>query len=328
MSHNIRDRNDFYEKLFKYFTQLSDKKYEYVFSATITLIVGLLETYIKSKQSDTDELKKFLFLLWQKIVVDTHNGVQNQKMLEDISVYIDRIKDSRRKKDEKQDAIIRTIKPGAESIFIQFSELEDIGTSEEYSAYLDNIFPESKVKDIVYYGTNTKVSFFDERLLGNSIDTETAGLGYYINTKPPKNNARYVIPVMIDARTSLIGLRYTILDFGDVIKKRWRKSNEIVIHKEQIYTSNDFEKEFVRHALYRIGNKKIISYKDLSTIFSLVIKSFGFDSLKFHSSMFNDDEIVVFEKEQVHVLGSKQDIEMFKMFVAKQRSNIRTGLTA
>ena len=39
------------------------------------------------------------------------------------------------------------------------TELTNIGTKEQYSTYLDSIFPESKIKDIVYHGSKEK---FDE----------------------------------------------------------------------------------------------------------------------------------------------------------------------
>ncbi len=48
------------------------------------------------------------------------------------------------------------IKPGVQELFKQNSELSKIGTPQQYSKYLDTIFPDSKVKDIVYHGTDAK----------------------------------------------------------------------------------------------------------------------------------------------------------------------------
>jgi hypothetical protein len=45
------------------------------------------------------------------------------------------------------------VKPGVEELFNDNPELADIGTQEQYSAYIDSIFPDSQVKDIVYHGT-------------------------------------------------------------------------------------------------------------------------------------------------------------------------------
>jgi hypothetical protein len=45
-----------------------------------------------------------------------------------------------------------TVKKGVDFVFEQYSELAQIGTASEYSEYLDTIFPQSKIKDIVYHG--------------------------------------------------------------------------------------------------------------------------------------------------------------------------------
>ena len=41
-------------------------------------------------------------------------------------------------------------------MFEQHPELAEIGTKEKYSEYLESIFPESKIKDIVYHQTTSK----------------------------------------------------------------------------------------------------------------------------------------------------------------------------
>ena len=66
---------------------------------------------------------------------------------------------------EKRDGLFlqRTapIKPGVQELFNTNPELASIGTVEQYSAYLDSIFPDSKVKDIVYHGSNKKFDVVD-----------------------------------------------------------------------------------------------------------------------------------------------------------------------
>ena len=44
-------------------------------------------------------------------------------------------------------------------------ELTSIGTPAQYSQYLESIFPESKVKDIVYHGTHAKFDKFDKNFI-------------------------------------------------------------------------------------------------------------------------------------------------------------------
>ena len=55
------------------------------------------------------------------------------------------------------------IKPGVQELFEINPELASVGTPEQYSAYLDSIFPESKVKDVVYHDTDVKFDKFQSR---------------------------------------------------------------------------------------------------------------------------------------------------------------------
>jgi hypothetical protein len=48
------------------------------------------------------------------------------------------------------------VKTGVEQLFESFPELAKIGAPEQYSEYLDSLFPNSKVKDIVYHLTDKK----------------------------------------------------------------------------------------------------------------------------------------------------------------------------
>ena len=54
------------------------------------------------------------------------------------------------------------IKPGVQELFDTNPELASVGTPEQYSAYLDSIFPESKVKDVVYHGTDKSKKVLQE----------------------------------------------------------------------------------------------------------------------------------------------------------------------
>lgn len=57
--------------------------------------------------------------------------------------------------DEEIPLFMRTnIKPGVSELFISNPDLASIGTQQEYSDYLNTIFPNSKVKDILYHGTS------------------------------------------------------------------------------------------------------------------------------------------------------------------------------
>jgi len=65
-------------------------------------------------------------------------------------------------------------KEGIDFVYSQNPELETIGSKEQYSEYLKTIFPDSKVKDIVYHGTDKQFERFD-----NSFKGKTTGLNNY-----------------------------------------------------------------------------------------------------------------------------------------------------
>ena len=68
-------------------------------------------------------------------------------------------------------------------LFDSDSELANIGTQQLYSQYLEQIFPNSKVKDIVYHGTDTKFEGFLEDNL-NYFGTQAIAKGYGKNLYP------------------------------------------------------------------------------------------------------------------------------------------------
>ena len=61
-------------------------------------------------------------------------------------------------KEEEFETFISKVKPGVEDLFNSVPELSEIGTPEQYSDYLDTIFPESENKDIWYHATNVEPS--------------------------------------------------------------------------------------------------------------------------------------------------------------------------
>jgi predicted kinase len=145
-----------------------------------------------------------------------------------------------------------------------------------YSQYLDTIFPDSKVKDIVYHGTtiNNLQSIIEK---GFSKDKQR-NTGFHLGTKEAANNAvisvrpaenRRIVPVIINS------------------KNPERTADTINVDKD-----GDLE-----------WQDKIQKAKGDSFIYENNREDNGKDSY------------VVFEPEQIHILGTKQDIEGFKQFV-------------
>jgi hypothetical protein len=72
-------------------------------------------------------------------------------------------------------------KEGVTELFESTPELANIGTPQQYSQYLDSIFPESKVKDIVYHGTHTRFNKFDKSLSGSKTKASINGKGFFFS---------------------------------------------------------------------------------------------------------------------------------------------------
>ena len=147
------------------------------------------------------------------------------------------------------------IKKGAVEVFNDNPRLSTIGTQEQYFEYLNTIFPDSKVKDIVYH-TNTRgriESFNSERGLFVTPTLELAKA-----YKPGRNGKRF----------------------------------QLLINSKNI---NEVSEETIMDGKKQSGDTLMYSEPDYT-------------------------EYVVFEPEQIHILGSVQDIEMFENFVANQQA--------
>lgn len=152
------------------------------------------------------------------------------------------------------------IKEGVDFVFEQSPELFDIGTKQEYSQYLDTIFPDSKVRDIVYHGSFDKIEQFNKEKLKSG-----KGVGFY---------------------------------FSSDIK----------------YSRDLLGAPFVNGHLINLINPDIGGYAAdfLRPEDKINIESQGKDGVIAQSAFIEIPEYVAFEPEQIHILGSKSDIEGFK----------------
>ena len=133
-------------------------------------------------------------------------------------------------------------------VFSQSPELASVGSKAQYLQYLSTIFKTSKVKDIVYHGTETKFDKFDLAFEGSN---EKGGRGKGLNfTRDLEDTDLYgniKIAVLLNAQNRV---------------------------------QTDAE-----------AKKDLLSYID------------------------DIDELVVYNSEQIHILSSKKDLEMFKNFI-------------
>ena len=139
-----------------------------------------------------------------------------------------------------------------------------------YSQYLDTIFPDSKVKDIVYHGTHAKFDKFDYNYLPK------ADAGFYF-TKDKKYAENFGNPMPALLNTTNPNYTEELLNVETV---------------ERLFTT-----EYKESTDSIIGKDAVLDLPPSDA-----------------------DVIVMMRDNQIHILGSKQDIEGFKRFVDNTNS--------
>ena len=152
---------------------------------------------------------------------------------------------------------IEVVKSGVDFVFEQNSELIKAGTKEQYSEYLDDIFPNSKFKDIVFHGTNMKL----DEIKFKSLGLTTA---HFIDNK-----------------------EFARLWAEDRTKSREEGSPEVYAVVVNILNN---ENDWYDGVVNKYDNNGDVT----------------------------GNEITMRRESDIHLLGSKQDIENFKKFVSSK----------
>ena len=162
-------------------------------------------------------------------------------------------------------------------VFQQNNELSSVGTKEQYAQYLNTIFPNSKVKDIVFHGTRNTFDKFEKRNKEQySIENET------------QTNSLLDGIFFTDRNTALDN--YT--DENKILKS-------VILNIQNPLLSD---------------NRRQVSNKNIKNQDGVITVEFIGNSIS--------DVYVVFEPEQIHILGSNNDIQMFKEFMKNQEPKV------
>jgi hypothetical protein len=176
------------------------------------------------------------------------------------------------------------LKPGVSELFKSNPELAAIGTPEQYSQYLDSIFPDSKVKDIVYHGSSSNFEQFSKNFLGSNLGqiSPDSKLGFFFsNLENAKGFGKNIF-------TTLLNM-----------------PNPKIVTEEEYKKLSGGTREFQNKVFSGLLTEAKQENKDS------VLADFRV------SDYMGSKQYVVFEPEQIHILGNKQDVEGFKNFVAE-----------
>jgi hypothetical protein len=164
------------------------------------------------------------------------------------------------------------------SVHSENPELKEVGTATQYYKYLKTIFPESKVKDIVYHGSPNKFPEFK--------DPSTSGLSHiWFSEKPLKGQfGENVYSVILNIKNPLN-------EFDNENYPKELKNYEAPINPEW------------RNNYHLTGE----------------LPQYKYDGTIRNSRVDDGRSITVRSPDQIHILGSKKDIEGFKKHVNKNK---------
>ena len=188
-----------------------------------------------------------------------------------------------------------------------------------YSQYLDTIFPDSQVKDIVYHGSNKKIEQFEVRKEPLfHFGTRNAAL-------QRGNVLNQVILNIKDLQSIIDEMWFLGTDKGGLLKELLDRN---ILTLEQVKSINEDKNKAIQQSRYfnenyrmalpegeKAGNKKLQEI--------LANQNIGFKYINFSEDK-GSTSFAVLRQEQIHILGSKQDIEGFKEFASNpvQRVNL------
>lgn len=175
-------------------------------------------------------------------------------------------------------------KADIETLFEENPSLAKIGSDKEYNAYLLSIFPESKTTYFAYHGTNNKFDNFDEKRQNDNTDKNFTSEGFWFaQTKDEASG------------------------YGSNVKT-------VILNQKNPY---------VKQVSYGKNNERV--FADQTDNIAKAREN-GNDSaiLDINEGGLEGEspvtELVVFNDNQVHELGTKKDINGFKNFVEKRKS--------
>lgn len=231
------------------------------------------------------------------------------------------------------------IKEGVDFVFEQNPELIKIGTKEQYSEYLDTIFPNSKIKDILYTGSREPFDEFkEEKTFGTYFGSWIShyygpkGRGYkhrtaaILNIEKPRILNRYILGSEESNHKNNEGISpsgasvdiktfYNMTDEDGIIDINNNTSNQDVDYKEgnKLFEA-DFQKmlDSIFGVDFVMNEPGVPESVLLRKVHEIIKKAINNGGVEFGNIV---SEVIVFEKEQIHRLGSDQDIEGFKKFV-------------
>jgi hypothetical protein len=190
----------------------------------------------------------------------------------------------------------KAVKPGVQELFDSSPELASVGTPEQYSQYLDSIFPDSKVKDVVYHGVTKGREAYNNILQNGFLTTNKSN---WSTDKDKKFKGVFFTDVS------------TATSYGVNLERELRPE----------------ERDFVIPAILNV--ETLITPKIglvSGTVTKLRDENPNVQNLGVQGEEGSEgvhENTVVFEPEQIHILGNENDVQGFRQFVSGQGTSLQ-----
>ena len=201
----------------------------------------------------------------------------------------------------KQEKILTEQEKNIQEVFHLCPELEKIGNQEQYGKYLETIFPESKVHDIVYHNSDHDIKAFNRDHDFYRIEKNKNRAFYFTinknfwerkNSYPALLNIHKIADVNLAEDQELVSIVNILSENG-----------------YEIGYQNPITMENLISEIKR-GSPYVCEIPEISKF--LRKKGFAYKTPEGGATY------AVFEEEQIHSLGSRTDTEKFKEFVNSQ----------
>lgn len=183
-------------------------------------------------------------------------------------------------------------KEGLEFAYYSNLELATIGSKEQYNEYIRTIFPNSKTPNIYYHGGRKGIETFKTP---KDFDFKK-NKGVHSGTK--------------DYGIYFTGDKSIAKTYSRGYNKLERQIYPVLLNTQEVYKTNKF---FALNLRKLFGSKVLNPQSITERDFNTTLK--GKDSVIWHGEK---GEIIVFNPSQIHILGSKSDVEGFRNYVKNQ----------
>ncbi len=205
------------------------------------------------------------------------------------------------------------IKKGLDFVFEKNPKLSQIGSIEQYSEYLDTIFPDSKFKDVVYHGTREQIPF--EKFHTEKVVTaRNFGKGVYFSpTLDKPRGYTYDSGMVLSAVVNVTKPFITESKWKEWFRIGVPVPNGLGVSEYTNGCDTLFNYDYLDRDTFKQINEYMVEYGGEKDELGFPVYQL---SIRAHPEL---KEVVVENPDRIHILGSEADLKGFKEFVESQK---------